>query len=312
MQQTNINQFFEYLAERKYHENDLSDITYALCKSNEKFKKIFLKSCFPKEIDEDLDTKDLVREYTVKDSRPDFYFHDLKGGEKLIEVKIFDKDIHPKYKTRFKNATRAFIANYHLDKKEGWDYVTTWHDFYTNLTKEEILKDDPFVFGYMNYLSKVTEIKRFKKMDLSSYEGLPCFYQNLESVAQDYNLTPYNSSNSFDSSHYGRYFLSNHKNKLYFWFGLNLKEEVICIGFFKHKTWVPEAIQKKIKGIVNKNVNCYETKESELGDFWFELKDKKDYETLCDKNASEEKQKNILKNFLYKVFSSIGAEKYLS
>ena len=77
MQQTNINKFFEYLAERKYHENDLSDITYALCYANDNFRKCFLNFCFKDENDSvDIDTRDLTREYSIEDSRPDFYFHD--------------------------------------------------------------------------------------------------------------------------------------------------------------------------------------------------------------------------------------------
>ena len=33
--------FFEYLADRMRNENDLSDITFALCKSNKDFQNLF-------------------------------------------------------------------------------------------------------------------------------------------------------------------------------------------------------------------------------------------------------------------------------
>lgn len=39
---TNTVGFFEGLAQRKYHENDLSDVIYALCLGNPQFKKFFL------------------------------------------------------------------------------------------------------------------------------------------------------------------------------------------------------------------------------------------------------------------------------
>lgn len=45
--------FFEYLADRMRNENDLSDITFALCKSNKDFQNLFLNFCF----DENLDTE---------------------------------------------------------------------------------------------------------------------------------------------------------------------------------------------------------------------------------------------------------------
>ena len=69
--------FFSALAERKHNENDLSDITYALCYSDDEFCRFFLHFCF----DEEIKTFDLTREYQRDSSRPDFYFHDLKNQD---------------------------------------------------------------------------------------------------------------------------------------------------------------------------------------------------------------------------------------
>ena len=85
-----MNNFFLSLAERKHNENDLSDITYALCKANDEFRKFWLKYCF----EDDIDTEDLVREYQDGFSRPDFFFHDLNNQERIIEVKIYDWNQH--------------------------------------------------------------------------------------------------------------------------------------------------------------------------------------------------------------------------
>jgi len=38
--------FFDMLSERKWIENDLSDVTRALCEASKKFKKLFLDFCF--------------------------------------------------------------------------------------------------------------------------------------------------------------------------------------------------------------------------------------------------------------------------
>lgn len=54
-----INLFFESMAERLTNENDLSDITYALCKTDNDFRKFFLEYCF----EEAVDTDNLIREY---------------------------------------------------------------------------------------------------------------------------------------------------------------------------------------------------------------------------------------------------------
>ena len=48
-----INLFFESMAERLTNENDLSDITYALCKTDEDFRKFFLEYCFESPVDTD-------------------------------------------------------------------------------------------------------------------------------------------------------------------------------------------------------------------------------------------------------------------
>ena len=85
-----LSNFFSALAERKHNENDLSDITYALCYSDDEFCRFFLHFCF----DEEIKTFDLTREYQRDSSRPDFYFHDLENQERIIEVKLYDRNQH--------------------------------------------------------------------------------------------------------------------------------------------------------------------------------------------------------------------------
>ena len=95
-----INIFFESMAERLTNENDLSDITYALCKTDNDFRKFFLEYCF----EEAVDTDNLIREYADEGSRPDFYFIGRDNNEYLIEVKIYDRNQHfDQYNNQFPN-----------------------------------------------------------------------------------------------------------------------------------------------------------------------------------------------------------------
>ena len=293
---TNIEAFFKHLAERKYHENDLSDITYALCQSNENFRNFFLKFLFEKNIY----TNDLAREFSRNKSRPDFFFHDDKETEYLIEVKIFDKNLHDEYSKSFPPPTeKAFIANYQTPPRKDWKHPKEWKKFYKCL-KESELANDCIISGYLSYLGKTIEIKEFKKMILSDYTGLPKLFQNLECVAQELSLDLCNIS-SFDINHYGRYFT---KNKLFFWIGVNLEKNALCIGFVDHPNWTPSNIQNKIK-----NNKKFKKNNCELGDYWFE--DTQVYKKLCDEKKTKEDQEILLKTFINSVFKSIEAQDYL-
>ena len=58
-----FNTFFSFLSNRLRKENHLSDITWALCCTNEQFKNYFIKYCFEENI-ENIVT--FEREYRVK------------------------------------------------------------------------------------------------------------------------------------------------------------------------------------------------------------------------------------------------------
>ena len=304
---TDLKTFFESLAERKRKENDLSDITYALCNSNEDFKKFFLKFCF----DEDLDTRDFVREYANDDSRPDFFFHDLENNECLIEVKIYDHNQHfDQYEKKFNklNTKYAFIANYPIEPREKWK-IKSWQCFLKSLTESK-LKNDLIISGYIDYLKLLTNTKEFKKMNLNECKSLPIFLENCKTILiQEFNFSEYNASKSCNEDYYGQFFS---KEKLYFWIGIYLSENNIYIGFNDDKNWVPYALQKNLKNLVNKKTDIYwvpeENQDGNYGKFWFGMKK---IDVLCDNNKSIDEQKQVLKEFIVEVFKSIGAEKYL-
>lgn len=89
---TNMNRFFKAIASRMWKENDLSDITYALCESNESFKQFFLDFFF-KEAHLEAKLAKIIREHSVEDSRPDFWI-DTPQGTYIVEVKIWGANHH--------------------------------------------------------------------------------------------------------------------------------------------------------------------------------------------------------------------------
>lgn len=279
--------FFENLADRMWNENDLSDVTYALCKSNKDFQNLFLNFCF----DETIDTDDLTREFAVADSRPDFYFYDNKTKKEcVLEVKIYDRNQHfEQYEKQFPNAKYAFIANYECENIEKWK-IKTWKGFYNHLSNSEI-KDDPIISGYLQYLKSVTNIMEFKKINLRECTSLPTLLENLKVIlVQEYNFAKYNSSKSFSMYYYGQFFM---KNDLYFWIGIYLQDNNLYIGFNDSDYWVPETIRNNIKTLIktNKKTDYYWTTEDQdgnYGKFWFCMENMK---CLCSEDSNLEVQK---------------------
>lgn len=309
-----INIFFESMAERLTNENDLSDITYALCKTDEDFRKFFLEYCFESPVD----TDNLIREYADEGSRPDFYFIGRDNNEYLIEVKIYDRNQHfDQYNKQFPNANYAYISNYILndgdlcdaDRKAlpSWK-LKTWKDFYKKLSESEI-HDKELVAGYLSYLKEIIHVKEFKEMDISNIRCLPEFIENLITVANDKGFFTYSGAKAINECYYGKFF---QKEIFYFWYGLYLPEASLYIGLKNHESW----ITSEVKDALNKNLK--EISESEFsekpfynsdgnyGDYWFKLKNDK-YNILEDE-SQKDKQFEILQGFLTSVMKSIGIE----
>lgn len=309
-----INIFFESMAERLTNENDLSDITYALCKTDNDFRKFFLEYCF----EEAVDTDNLIREYADEGSRPDFYFIGRDNNEYLIEVKIYDRNQHfDQYNKQFPNAKYAYISNYILNDEDLCETdkralplwkLKTWFDYYKKLS-ESAIKDKDLVVGYLSYLGEVIHVKEFEEMDISKISCLPIFIGNIEKVANDKGFSTYSGAKAINECYYGSFF---QKENFYFWFGLYLPEEAIFIGLNNDESW----ITSEVKDALNKNLEkISETEFSEKpfynsdgnhGDYWFTLKEDK-YKILKDA-SQKDKQLEVLKGFLTSVMKSIGVE----
>lgn len=300
-----ITAFFKMLAERKYQENDLSDVTYALCKSHETFRQTFLSFCF----EEEVDTDNLMREYAFSDSRPDFRFYDKNNKERIIEVKINDSMNHfEQYENTFPHAKHALIANYKCKNREGW-VIKTWKEFYEKLNTTDLTKDE-LVKGYVEYLKVVVCVKEFKKVKLNICKDLVKFYDNLEVVVRKYNFTTYNSGTAFAPHCYGRFF---YKDDLYFWFGLYFEENTVYLGFNNDDSWVPLPILKKLREL-KEGEDFEQVGDGNRGFFWFSL-DEQQFKILCDDGKGEitlEQQSKVLEDFFIETMKKIGAEEYLN
>ena len=167
---TNVSDFMDALSQCCDRENYLSDVTYALCESNQKFMQFFLDFFF-KDKDIDANQVSISREYRFEDSRPDFLIEKRDPHEFfIVEVKINDRNHHFKqYKDTLeklhKEASKGgkyqpkdfkqhigYIANYRITPQEvrearGFKRIRTWQKFYDAL-KDACWLGDEVIKGY--------------------------------------------------------------------------------------------------------------------------------------------------------------------
>ena len=179
--------FIQSLSFKFHKENDLSDITWAMCLSCESFKDSFLKFFFPEiQIHPSLN---IEREKAEDDSRPDFYIEN-DGEIFLIENKIYDTNHHfGQYDSTFniKPQNFGYITNYVICddnlRKEGYR-IHTWEELYnTFLNKLPDNAEDQLLWkGYLEYIKHVCGIIKFDKpMNLN---GLYSLYSFVEILAK--------------------------------------------------------------------------------------------------------------------------------
>ena len=300
-----IEVFLETLSGRKRSENDLSDITWALCLSSHSFQSLFLNFFFP-------DTKFLnitrfEREKSEGDSRPDFLIEN-NGITYLIECKIYDRNHHfEQYTSTFNipNERLGYITNYKMTQK-GF-VVKTWEEFYDHVANNlpESENEKACWNGYLRYLQNVCSIiKITKKMDLNGMYSLYSFTELLKKLVErtetEYELRYYSEKNIHGGNGIsGCYFEINYFNNLiettWAWIGVyyNREKPLICMGFENKQGWgkpVYEIIEKQISKI--ESDEFYEKPYYEDDAIWFELtKEKHEEFNSSDLNG----QKQIIK-----------------
>ena len=134
---TSIEKFFRELSSRMYKENDLSDMVYALCRSNSDFMQFFLNFIFG---DGKLNARDfrIEREVSFENDRPDFVLTKKDSGERyFIEVKIGDRSQHfAQYSERLKNLNENCVSD-PADFAKYLGYITNYE-----IQEGELSRDD--------------------------------------------------------------------------------------------------------------------------------------------------------------------------
>jgi len=236
--------FFELLSERLYQENNLSDITWALLNISSLFRKFFIEFFFDNKkvinnINEIVETSVIYREYSVNDSRPDFYIESAKQSF-IVEVKKYDNDYHfQKYYKNFKDSGKALISinkltsSNQVNGKNSGFTMKTWSEFYFELeNKKESINDieQSLIEGYLQYLKKSCYIINYKKMKLESLNSLYLFNNKIKEIIERNECEVYSKAKSFDENFSGWFFKIKIKSAIiYPWFGITYNDEEINI-----------------------------------------------------------------------------------
>ncbi len=293
-----ISKFIQNLSSRFRSENDLSDITWTMCETSEKFKYHFIKFFFPDIII--TDTAILTREKSGDGSRPDFIL-ETKNGIFLIENKISDKNHHFEQYAKAFNITAerlGYITNYPLSKA---GYKThTWREFYLYTYNHIPQEESDLWTSYLYYLKSVCYIFiTDKPMQLTGMFSLYTFYRSLDDVfefeTEKFSSTLYDSRKDTNNGGnflctprdgvMGKYFEIRYKKsnlKAWGWMGVYFEREnpLICICFCNREGWGKPIYNLLLKNQIKADGKFSKAPYEEDGAFWFEFKSDKQFDSI--------------------------------
>lgn len=234
--------FFRQLAIRLKSENNLSDVTWAVCNSSSKFKSFFIGYFFPTlEIDCDIHLK---REQSDETGRPDFGFK-YKDKQYFIEFKKHDQNHHSNYADIHGVDYVALISIYSIPSNLYKYRLTRWKDFIdqleVHLQKAEWENDERnLVFGYIEFVRQTCGLIKYKKMKLDNLQSLFQFNHIIKELVNssfdNFKVVSSRSSSFFyNRSGYSFEFTKNDSKKwLTGWYGIYYVEEwvTICVGIW--------------------------------------------------------------------------------
>lgn len=199
---TSIERFFRELSRRMYKENDLSDMVYALCRSNSDFMQFFLNFIFGVG---ELNARDfrIEREVSFGNDRPDFVLTKKDSGERyFIEVKIGDRSQHfAQYSKRLNELNECgdgwrylgYITNYEIQEGElspddktafngckGNGIYHTWSEFKDALYKSKLVGDlNEDIRGLLAYCEMVCPSQQ-EDEQIAKYTHVPDNFLRIE------------------------------------------------------------------------------------------------------------------------------------
>lgn len=308
-----LNSFFQSLAYRFRKENDLSDVTWAMCQASPTFLRLWINFFFNK-LDADL-VEDIRREVPAgedKSSRVDFYIK-VKGDETpfLIEVKIGDQNHHfGQYDEDYGIPPErlGYITNYPY-KEKGYE-VKQWRSFHKYLVGQNIssTQEQELIAGYTDYLKNVCNIVMLNELididKMTGLYGLTVVFQELAEVENEhYDSKLYNNSDGicvrwiFYRVRY-RDFAQWPDQYPFVGIHYSYPSVRICGGFDKRKGWAKEAVQ-----FISKNTRLFDQIELKYcgrpyldGDWYFDLSE---YALSAFASAKTiDEQKDVLREFI--------------
>lgn len=304
------NSFFKHLANRFRNENDLSDITWAMCRSSDRFMAVFLRFFFNDKIDI-CNIERFERECCETGGRADFLL-DMRGGERfVIECKIYDQNHHfEQYEKVFgiESSHLGYITNYSFIK-EGYT-VHTWEELCNHLSAEMPDEEEREMWlGYIAYVKNVCSILQFKdKMILDTH--LYSLYQFIEELkrlvktqSDRYDLSYYSNRNIEGGYGInGIYFQVHYHDGLlpdiWAWAGIYYERKIpeIWIGFENREGWGKPMCDAVLPRLADVGDCSYLEPLEENNMLWYKLRP----ERLDQFNAAEnvEQQRSILAAFL--------------
>lgn len=318
-----FSEFMEHLAERRYKENDLSDITYALLLSDEDFKIRFFKF-----LDENINLdkiSDIIREYATDDSRPDFIIKMKNEPSYLVEIKINDKNTHiAQYcqNEELCSYKKIYLSNYELTEEDLPEHEKaflnqftrkTWRELYEALDKANKEEQSDAISGYLAYIKSVCSIIDIEDMRLKSLVQLGQFKTYLRELIktasiENLEMKQYKTLHNYSDLYSGTYFSVLHKKTnqiIYPWIGVYYGECVPMIRmYFEFASgWCSilknsaEAICAKLKKI--KCITCEDSSTELIVELNQEF-----FGTFQQTNDINQ-QKQILKDFFEQTFDVI-------
>ena len=267
---TKMGEFFDGLSERMWKENDLSDVTYAMCVGNVEFRQFFLNFFFSEEKLCATEV-DISREWCDGEgNRPDFCIRNCDGQYYFVEVKLWDGNLHfDSYRDGLKILNNleddniavkhlAYVAAYKIDKKSvsGCNSAHTWYEFWDGLKSLSFLNDD-MISGYCTFVYAVAglqdkeqaelDVKEYNNFKVSDFVQVRQFMASLDKAidsASSKGVVAYNGSSRCFSRgcRMGRFFeITNFKDghSVWGWIGAyyNYGDAEICVWFEDRPGW---------------------------------------------------------------------------
>jgi hypothetical protein len=310
--------FFSLISNRLYKENNLSDLTWALCKTSRTFLNLFLKF-FGFTVDETAKMQ-VIREFPEGLDRPDLTITQDRN-KFVIEVKIDDQNYHmEQYAKTFKDAKLGLIARHDVKARCGFE-TRTWAGFYDYVRKqysEEIFREEEslLVSGYLAYLKEVCGIMDLDAMRFEGLFSLACFNKIIREIIDRTEIRGFtiycdNKKPSISYDYSGIYFLCKNKKggeTAFPWFGISYENNINSIIIEVDDYHTNEKIFSELKKNLSKEGGCnfeipYLHEEDEYESVVYKMKDdvEKKFFSECIDN-----QRRILTDFYIEVVGVIG------